>query len=222
METRRFTFEEANNNTMNVSSFVETAYEKFGKREVFLFCPNGVKYIFATPVKAIMFTFKDISENNQRIIFSEIRDIRSKDITCLIRSTNGDYLFKLLDSFRYNPEDMKRDNEILETPDGQPFLDDGRFKLSLAKKEFENNFTPVELQEACYQQAQRYNNSESSIDDVLFKTLDNKIEHFLNRYFGDRWIKYELLSNNIDRITLAYILKVTFTTGESIELDRPL
>lgn len=216
--TATFTFT-GDNNVLSASNFMECVHEHFRKAEVFLFCPNGLKYIFESALKAIIYVFKQtLVTEGVKLIKAEIVDMESRDICCTIETSGGTYIFKTVSSFYYTAEEIPNDNIILETAKNQPYLDHGQYKMELARREFSQNFTSVELQEVCWdiQLDQYASSSIPNKSDV--ERFDKKMTRLLDRYFGkDKWLKYD-----IESIELGYVLKIYLDTGESVSIDRPI
>jgi hypothetical protein len=168
--------------------------------------PASLTYTFNNVIEALEFVFYHTQEVDYRGTFLETH-ITENPCNIYIRSDYGSYMIKKLSDFeyKYDPNEDER------------FIQDEKFKIELMEKEFNQNFTSKELEDRMTNQALAILDNSNN----MHTKIENKLEQFLNRYFNGQWLSYTVESRKLDAISTQYTLRVKYSSGEIIELNKP-
>lgn len=190
------------NNPLERARMIRDSVMFFRQKQIMLVCPAALTYRFNDSIEALSYIFYHVAEVDDKDIYLEAT-LHHLGIT--IRTTYGIYHVKRLSDYNYKYSPHQ----------DAIFKEDERKKIEIMEKEFNGAFSKQELE-------QRMENQSLAILDYSYHTqIENKLEHFLNKYFQGRWKSYTVESRQLDKISTQYTLRVTYDTGSIFEINKP-
>lgn len=178
-------------------------------KEVFLWCPACLNYIFKDATSALTFVFNHTENDEDGLVFDYISaeigyNQSSNHFYCSITTTYGNYMLKTTDSLRYGHPIT---SGIVDESDVGV---DPKFLSPIPKEEadkqwkkFRNNIKKILSEKKQDEQDQ----------DIIKRILLNKlVNRYLDEQFGRGvWKKWHLQKNRIDGTTVEYVLRIEYT-----------
>lgn len=178
-------------------------------KEVFLWCPACLNYIFKDATSALTFVFNHTENDEDGLTFDYVSaeigyNQPSNHFYCHIVTTYGSYMLKTTDSLRYRhpiASGIVDESDVGIEPE---FLSPMPREEADAKwQKFRGGIKKILTEKK---------QDEQDIDIIRRILLNKLVNRYLDEQFGrGGWKKWHLEKNRIDDTTVEYVLRIEYT-----------
>lgn len=179
-------------------------------KEVFLWCPACLNYIFKDATSALTFVFHHTEgDEHEGLAFDYISakigyNQSSNHFYCHIVTTYGSYMLKTTDSMRY---DHPITSGIVDESDVGL---DPEFLSPVPKEEADRKWQ--RFRNGIKRMLTEKKQDEQDVDIIKRILLNKLVNRYLDEQFGKGvWKKWHLQKNRIDGTTIEYVLRIEYT-----------